>query len=191
MHDGAIELLDARADVDAQTLTFSVDTLSPFMVMAQRLHKVTFDTAGGSSVEALSDVPSGTRLAFPATPSKPGFAFVGWYRDAAGSQPWDFAADAVTDDMTLHAVWKEAGAPGPEESTTPPPDGLRPDEPQQTLGGAVPGRWGGVDSSNAVAAFPLLSGTGDLGAGIALPLCLGASVVLMALFVRRMRRRMR
>ena len=44
-------------------------------------------------------------MAAPANPERTGFTFVGWYKDAACTQAWDFAKDVVTADMTLYAKW--------------------------------------------------------------------------------------
>ena len=63
---------------------------------------VTFDTDGGSAVEAVF-VDENTKVAKPDDPSKDGFTFVGWY---LGDAAYDFDA-AVTDNFTLKAMWKE------------------------------------------------------------------------------------
>ena len=64
---------------------------------------VTFDSQHGSSVIA-QVVPNGERAQRPAAPTRSGFAFVGWYREAAGVNEWDFNA-AVTGNMVLYAKW--------------------------------------------------------------------------------------
>lgn len=131
-HDGSVELLDAEPDLAAQTLTFTVDSLSPFMVMAQKLCSVTFDSAGGSAVASLSNVEAGSHIAAPTEPAKNGYTFLGWSRDAAGMQPWDFARDVVDGDLTLHAIWKENVIPGPDEPVVPDvPD--QPEDPDRPI----------------------------------------------------------
>ena len=41
-------------------------------------------------------------------PTEAGYAFKGWYKDAALTQKWDFAVDTVGNvDFTLYAKWEE------------------------------------------------------------------------------------
>lgn len=197
-HDGETELLDAEPSVEDQTLTFAVTSLSPFMVVEHPLCCVTFDVAGGTAVASLDKVPRGTQIAAPASPTRQGYAFKGWYKDALGTIPWDFAQDAVTDDTTLHAVWSAQQNQG---GTAPNPDGTGPaspsvDDPDGDAGNspaADPNAKGRADadgSGSPSSADPLASGTGD--AVLVLPLmglAVGASA--LALATHRMRRRMR
>ena len=197
-HDGALELLDADSSVEDQTLTFAVMSLSPFMVVEHPLCRVTFDVAGGSAVASLDKVPRGTQIAAPASPTRQGFEFKGWYRDAAGTTPWDFAQDAVTDDTTLHAVWSAQQNQG---GTAPNPDGTGPaspsvDDPDGDAGDSPasdPNARGRADADGSGSPSPsdaLASGTGDT--ALALPLMgLAAGASALALAMHRMRRRMR
>ena len=45
----------------------------------------------------------------PSDPERTGFTFVGWYKDVACTQAWDFAKGVVTADMTLYAKWSAVG----------------------------------------------------------------------------------
>jgi uncharacterized repeat protein (TIGR02543 family) len=65
---------------------------------------VAFDADGGSPAPAPQPVALGGKAAKPADPAKPGFEFDGWFEEA-GPAPWDFEADTVEGDMTLHARW--------------------------------------------------------------------------------------
>jgi uncharacterized repeat protein (TIGR02543 family) len=67
-------------------------------------YTVTFNATGGSSVPS-ENVTHGNTVSQPAATSKPGHSFVGWYRDAAYTTPWDFANGKVTEAMTLYAKW--------------------------------------------------------------------------------------
>lgn len=70
-------------------------------------YTVTFD-ANGKDVElpASQRVKQGHLAIEPsAKPTCAGFTFVGWYKDAACTQAWDFAKDVVTADVTLYAKW--------------------------------------------------------------------------------------
>jgi formylglycine-generating enzyme required for sulfatase activity len=78
---------------------------------------VSFDSLGGSAVEAQT-VAHGDRAAEPSpAPLKEGCVFEGWHREAACVTRWDFAADTVSADMTLYARW---GAPVGERMTIAP-----------------------------------------------------------------------
>ena len=61
---------------------------------------VTFDSDGGSSVDA-QEVRNGENVSEPTTPTRAGYTFGGW--QLSGSS-YDFSS-AVTDDITLVAVW--------------------------------------------------------------------------------------
>jgi len=68
---------------------------------------VTFNSQGGTEVSPvfLSD---GDKVPRPENPVRRGHYFAGWFRDAAGTQAWDFDNDIVTENLTLFAKW-EAG----------------------------------------------------------------------------------
>jgi uncharacterized protein (TIGR02145 family)/uncharacterized repeat protein (TIGR02543 family) len=69
-------------------------------------YRVTFNSQGGGAVAPQNDVAYNTKAAEPATsPTRAGYTFGGWYRDAAGDDVWDFAADVVTSAITLYAKW--------------------------------------------------------------------------------------
>ena len=74
-------------------------------------HTVRFDSNGGTPVQNVT-VEDGNRIARPADPTKDGYAFVGWYKDAALTNVWDFETDTVTDDVTLYAKWKTVSSGG-------------------------------------------------------------------------------
>ncbi len=40
-------------------------------------------------------------------PTKAGYKFANWYKDAKCTKPWDFATDKVTANTTLYAGWKK------------------------------------------------------------------------------------
>lgn len=67
------------------------------------LWDVTFDPNGGSAV-ATQTVADGGYAITPAPPTKFGYAFGGWYSDAALTVPFAFTTP-ITDDITLYADW--------------------------------------------------------------------------------------
>ena len=66
-------------------------------------YEVTFNSQGGSSVNAQS-VDYGTAAVRPANPEREGYAFGGWYTNAACTNAWNFD-NAVTGALTLYAKW--------------------------------------------------------------------------------------
>ena len=72
---------------------------------------VAFDAQGGSAVAALQGVADGSKIVAPSpAPTRAGYDFGGWYRDAACTRAWDFAADTVQEDTVLYAKWTHIGA---------------------------------------------------------------------------------
>ena len=68
-------------------------------------HTVTFDTMGGSAVDAQT-VDDGGKAVKPADPTRDGYEFTGWLLDG---QPYDFN-QPVTGDITLTAGWNATPA---------------------------------------------------------------------------------
>ena len=66
-------------------------------------HQVTFNSMGGSDVEAVV-VADGQTVAQPEAPVMEGYTFAGWYTDENCTTAYDFDA-AVTADITLYAKW--------------------------------------------------------------------------------------
>ncbi len=83
-------------------LYYTNDSGHLFCVKSQA-HRVKFDSQGGSSVDSQTPA-SGSTVTKPADPTREGYAFGGWYTDAACTKAYDFAT-AVTSDMTLYAKW--------------------------------------------------------------------------------------
>lgn len=67
---------------------------------------VSFNTNDGSTVESQT-VASGSMVTKPYDPTKEGYAFVGWYKEATFTTEWDFDRDTVTEDTTIYAKWKQ------------------------------------------------------------------------------------
>lgn len=109
---------------DAQTLTATlrndVITLTYENAQMRFLKKlyftVTFDTTGGSEMEAVS-VLNGKAVSKPVSdPTREGYVFLGWYTDAQFTSPYLFGAQPVTGDLTLYARWAQT-TPGETEYT--------------------------------------------------------------------------
>lgn len=67
---------------------------------------VTFNSQGGTTVESQT-VQTGKTISKPADPTKPGYTFGGWYRNADCTAAWDFETK-VTGPLTLYAKWTGA-----------------------------------------------------------------------------------
>jgi len=65
---------------------------------------VSFNSDGGSAVAGIES-PVGLSVTAPTEPTKPGYAFAGWYKDSAYSTAWDFANDKVSGSAVLYAAW--------------------------------------------------------------------------------------
>jgi uncharacterized repeat protein (TIGR02543 family) len=74
--------------------------------LAQAVYTVSFDTQGANSAApANQTVPSGGTAANPGNPTRTGYTFGGWYKEAGCANVWTFASDTVTADRTLYAKW--------------------------------------------------------------------------------------
>lgn len=66
---------------------------------------ITFNSNGGSSVAPIK-VKDGSLANKPADPTKKGYDFAGWYKDADLKEPFDWNAP-VTGNITLYAKWTQ------------------------------------------------------------------------------------
>ncbi len=67
--------------------------------------------AQSSSAPAVqAQPPSSQAQPEPSSPVREGYTFEGWYRDAARTDAWDFAADTVEQDTILYAKWEAVPA---------------------------------------------------------------------------------
>jgi uncharacterized repeat protein (TIGR02543 family) len=95
----------SRWNFASSTVTANITLYAKWSPVEPGKVVVSFDAQGGSPVPAARSVDSGSKLSRPANPVKANYDFAGWYKEAAGTSPWDFAADTVTEDCTLYAQW--------------------------------------------------------------------------------------
>ncbi|MEK3910225.1 InlB B-repeat-containing protein [Paenibacillus sp. FSL H7-0331] len=69
------------------------------------IYTVTFDSQGSGTVMPINNLRTGTAITAPTEPTRTGYIFGGWYKEATFTNAWDFAADKVTGDITLYAKW--------------------------------------------------------------------------------------
>ncbi|MGN0808133.1 MAG: InlB B-repeat-containing protein [Candidatus Coproplasma sp.] len=82
--------------------------------VAENQFTLTFNSMGGSSVDEQT-IKYGQTASEPTKPTKAGYIFVGWYKEADFTNKWDFATDTITGDITLYAKWvDETDAAGSE-----------------------------------------------------------------------------
>ena len=80
-------------------------TLKLYAVWIPATFTLSFDSQGGSLVEDAS-VVYGTKPSAPTDPSKSGYYFAGWYKDASCEQAWRFEEDTMpAENVVLHAKW--------------------------------------------------------------------------------------
>lgn len=89
-------------DGAAYTMGLGDDTL--YGVWRRNRYKVTFNSQGGSAVDSQM-VNHNDTARTPAAPARTGFAFGGWYKEAACTSKWSFAEDRVIWNVTLYAKW--------------------------------------------------------------------------------------
>jgi len=66
---------------------------------------ITFETNGGTEVASIT-VDAGAVAQAPDTPSKDNSCFLGWYRDSACTDTFNFAMP-ITSNLTLYAAWSK------------------------------------------------------------------------------------
>lgn len=66
------------------------------------IYTITFDSQGGSAV---APITAADIIAAPGNPTKDGWDFGGWYKEANCTNAWVFERDTVTDNITLYAKW--------------------------------------------------------------------------------------
>ena len=68
-------------------------------------YRVTFELNNGNPSSTVT-VEEGNLIPRPDVPTKEGYTFIGWYRDANCTVAWNFDTDKPTADMTLYAGWE-------------------------------------------------------------------------------------
>ncbi len=104
--------------VDANYVYVFVDTVGNVIScsatgkLAEGYVKVTFDMNGVEATDLYQVVETGSKVTKPATtPTATGYVFDGWYKDAACTTAWDFAADTVSETVcTIYAKWLQNAA---------------------------------------------------------------------------------
>ena len=73
----------------------------------QKKHKITFDTMGGSSIDALK-VADGATWSLPEAPTREGYVFKGWFTNVNCTADSAYTETApITQNLTLFAKWEK------------------------------------------------------------------------------------
>ena len=73
----------------------------------QKKHKITFDTMGGDSIDALK-VAAGATWSLPEAPTREGYVFKGWFTNVNCTADSAYTETApITQDLTLFAKWEK------------------------------------------------------------------------------------
>ena len=72
--------------------------------ITKKNYDLTFNSMGGSDVASQS-ILYGNVASAPTNPTKAGYIFVGWYKEADLTTKWNFSADTVTENTTVYAKW--------------------------------------------------------------------------------------
>ncbi len=86
-------------------------------------YTVTFNSKGGSTVNAITNVKKGSTITLPPNPTKAGFTFDGWYTDDNTFKNQFDAKTPVTADITLYAKWNAVAPASFSLSSTSFPNG--------------------------------------------------------------------
>lgn len=98
-------LADATGTLKDGVVSLTLDGASLRLVRKVE-YTVKFNTGGGSALPDVK-VMNGQAATAPTDPTRDGYIFVGWYKDAEFKKPYTFSADVVTADITVYARWIE------------------------------------------------------------------------------------
>ncbi|MDR2944290.1 MAG: InlB B-repeat-containing protein [Methanosarcinales archaeon] len=104
-------VLEGTAVITAKSVDGGYEDTCTVTTMTEII-TIQFNSNGGTMIADLAGVISGGMITEPAAPVKPGYTFGGWYTEAELTNAWDFDADTVTADITLHAKWIENSSGG-------------------------------------------------------------------------------
>jgi uncharacterized repeat protein (TIGR02543 family) len=94
-----------RWDFAVDTVAESVTLYARWTAVEAGQKVVSFDAQGGSPEPEARAVNSGAAITKPSDPVKTGYVFAGWFASPSAETAWDFAADTVTENITLYAQW--------------------------------------------------------------------------------------
>ncbi|SCY36179.1 InlB B-repeat-containing protein, partial [Alkaliphilus peptidifermentans] len=98
-----------EAEVNGVQIAFNSTGLtqvtSNTVSLAVAQYTVTFDSQGGSSVAAITNLTHGTTVTLPAAPTREGYTFINWNTAANGSGTTFDSSTVITGNITVYAQW--------------------------------------------------------------------------------------
>ena len=92
----------SSSEVNSVKKAFTTVNITPIPTVV-----VTFNSQSGSKISNKT-ANYNTTITAPATPSRIGYTFSGWYKEAKCLNAWNFGVNKVTTNMTLYAKWTVA-----------------------------------------------------------------------------------
>ncbi|MFF6017782.1 InlB B-repeat-containing protein, partial [Lysinibacillus fusiformis] len=99
-----ITLILSSPNMKDDYAVFGSISLVDFYTSPQVKHTVSFETDGGSAIPSQSVVNGGMAAMPEIEPTKAGYTFEGWYKDAGYTQTYDFNS-VITKATTIYAKW--------------------------------------------------------------------------------------
>ncbi len=156
-----------RDEACTQPFSFESDAVDGDTILYAKwtaLHTMAFNSNGGTVVES-QVIEHGMSAARPTDPTREGYTFEGWYEDEGLTTVYDFTKP-VEAGLTLYAKWLPKNTPEPTKNTS------RPTK----------------NSSNPIKKASALPKTGEMDRGVMVVALVVASICLVAVGGRRMRR---
>jgi uncharacterized repeat protein (TIGR02543 family) len=95
---------DAALKVSAGSTVKLTSNMTLYAKWNINTYTVKFNSNGGSTI-ANETVNYNSTVSQPASPTRKGYVFLGWYKDATGKVAWNFAKDHITANTTIYANW--------------------------------------------------------------------------------------
>ncbi|KAK3605002.1 hypothetical protein CHS0354_000667 [Potamilus streckersoni] len=90
-------------DFDTETITANITLFAKWEANS---YTVTFNSNEGSTVASIT-VSHGNKITKPTDPTRPGYTFVNWYKEAEFTNEFNFTTEVVTANITLYAKWNQ------------------------------------------------------------------------------------
>ncbi|MEG0383931.1 MAG: S-layer homology domain-containing protein [Solibacillus sp.] len=101
--------------------TINASNVTLYAMWKINRYTMSFESNGGSVVTTQNISYKG-KITEPAVPTKLGYTFGGWFKEATLINSWDFTKDTVIGDTTLYAKWNENGSSGGSGDYIPTPE---------------------------------------------------------------------
>lgn len=103
---------------NAVTISHNNDGFDINFTDSTLIFTVSFESNGGSAVAPIRDVALNSKITQPSNPTRNGYSFDGWYRDALLNVKFDFSQDVINDNTILYAKWILVPAVAPTYTVT-------------------------------------------------------------------------